>query len=429
MTATPDSATAASQSTETVRVGIITALPVESAAMEIFLDGVLDQPIDQDHYHYRSGTVPSKAQGRPHRVVWAMPTRDGTREAAATCADMLRSFPGIAVVMVCGIAGGTLPAEAGMRFGDVVAGTEGVVDYGHVRQVNGVTSLRRFTNGLSAALLRADREIQSAALLGREPWRDALAQAQARFPRFRCPAYATDPRRGGQGVRAREPEVFRGAVGSADVLLRDAAYRDELAGRHELSAVEMEAAGVAAAVDAAGRHWFVVRGISDYCENETKNDVWHDYSALTAAAYARGLLAQCPPFDAVAASSAGAHRQVAARAVDAWVENGSVADARDRLRGTAGLAAVVDAMVRIPQLADDYQRRTILAVLPPGFRSAVPDSVNGRIHLVGLVETADRLPGGRETVIDALRLALGEDSADLTRLLEVIAVHWPARAV
>jgi nucleoside phosphorylase len=85
------------------------------------------------------------------------------------------------------------------------------------------------------------------------------------------------------------PKVHFGAIGCADVLIRDAGIRDELAQRHGVIAFEMEAAGVAASVASRGLSWFAVRGVVDYCD-EFKNDVWHAYASLAAAGFVRAAL-------------------------------------------------------------------------------------------------------------------------------------------
>ena len=50
----------------------------------------------------------------------------------------------------------------------------------------------------------------------------------------------------------------------------------------------------ASAATLHGLGWYVVRGIADYCD-PTKNDTWHPYAALAAAAYARALLSEVRP--------------------------------------------------------------------------------------------------------------------------------------
>lgn len=398
-----------------IHIGLVTALPVEYAALETFLDAVSDQTARQDPHYYRSGSLPSKDPARPHHVVVALQTRDGTQGAASLCTDMVRSFPHLRVLIMCGIAGG-IPRPGDplrdVRLGDVVVATGGIVDYGHVRRVEGIDSLRRPVSGISAMLVRADRELQVMALGGNEPWHAHLEAAAIRHDRFRRPPAQADPlhsvwpvvRADGAGPGltkpqdgVRRPRIWRGALGSSDILVRDAAFRDRLASDHDVIAVEMEGAGIAAVAESNDRHWFEVRGVSDYCDNRTKNDVWHDYAAVAASAYIRSLLAVCLPIGSQAiAAGASVH----------------------------GFQAIVDALLTLPVITDDYQRRAVLAQLPGEIRAAVPDSVTARIHIVGLIRTCERIPGGRDALLEALRLALGSTTADYTRVETVIRQNW-----
>lgn len=397
-----------------VHIGIVTALPVEYAAVGLILDAVSERSAKQDPHHYRSGWLPSKDPVHPHHAIVALQAREGTRGAASTCTDMVRSFPNLRVFIMCGIAGG-IPSprdpHRDVRLGDVVAATGGIVDFGNVRRVDGVDSVRRASSGISAALLRADRELQVLELSGEGSWHTHLEAAVARNRRFRRPAGEEDPLNRARTVighvgrpdsataqnTAQRPRVWRGAVGSSDMLLRDVVFRDRLAVEYKVIAVEMEGAGIAEAAESHDRHWFEIRGISDYCDNRTKNDVWHDYAALSAAAYVRGLLSVCPPFGpSRAAAGPSANR----------------------------LQAIVDALLALPVMSDDYQRRAILAQLPGEIRAAVPDSVTARIHVVGLVRTCERIPGGCDALLSALGLVLGTNSADYARTEDVIRLNW-----
>lgn len=386
------------------RVGILTALPEEYVAVRSLMHSVIDLPVRQDPHQYCSGWFHSKDSQQPHHVVLALQALDGTRFAATACTDMLRSFPGIQVVVMCGIAGG-VPAPGDprrdVRLGDVVVATDGIVDYDHVRLVDGTAEQRRTAHGISRALAGADRRLQTLEIEGVEPWLDLVDAAAVGNPRFRRPLPETDPLHrastadGTPAARPR-PRTWRGTIGSADTLLRDARFRDDLAARYRLLAVEMEGAGVAAAAGARDLHWFQVRGICDYCDNATKNDVWHHYAALVAAGYTAGLLAECPPFRS---------------------EHSGEVPVDD-------LQAVVESLLALPQVGDDHQRRAILSYLPGDIRYAVPDSVIARIHVVGLVRTCERTPGGRNALLDALRLALGGSSPDYRRIEELFDVHW-----
>src|SRR2546421_386761 len=207
-----------------VTVGIITALPVEGAAMAALVNGLADVRVAGDPNYYRVGVLDSADQSRPHRVVLTTMPQDNTRNAAAICTDLVRSFTGVRCVIMVGVAGG-VPSpkqpDRHVRLGDVVVAVDGIVDYGHVRL---------------------------------------------------------------------------GAIACADVLLRDERRRDDLAERHRIMAVEMEGSGIATGAALHGLHWFMVRGVADYCENTGKTNRWHAYASMTAASYVRAVLQSCRPF-------------------------------------------------------------------------------------------------------------------------------------
>jgi hypothetical protein len=66
--------------------------------------------------------------------------------------------------------------------------------------------------------------------------------------------------------------------------MKDAQQRDRIAKEQDVLCFEMEAAGLM-------NHFpcIVIRGISDYSDTH-KNDKWHGYAAMVAAAYAKDLL-------------------------------------------------------------------------------------------------------------------------------------------
>jgi hypothetical protein len=84
-------------------------------------------------------------------------------------------------------------------------------------------------------------------------------------------------------------QLFQGAIGSDNRVMKNAHNRDEIARRENILCFEMEATGV---TDVAP--CLPIRGISDYAGGH-KNDGWHLYAALTAATYARELLLSFPP--------------------------------------------------------------------------------------------------------------------------------------
>src|SRR5262249_11896587 len=68
---------------------------------------------------------------------------------------------------------------------------------------------------------------------------------------------------------------------------------DALRDRYGVKAIEMEGSGVADAAWTRSIEYFVVRGISDYCDSN-KNDDWQNYAAVAAASYTRLLLSTIP---------------------------------------------------------------------------------------------------------------------------------------
>ncbi len=302
----------AARVTDEVTIGILAALPVEGAAIARLIDDLRPFQAGDDPSTYRIGQLPSSDPARPHRVALAVLPRDGTRYAAMMCTNLLRTFPGVRCVIMMGIAGGiprpNEPAKH-VRLGDVVVATAGIVDYGHVRLTDGKRSLRRSEGQISSQLLRAARELQFSEAGGDRPWErwlDPQLCEQARdYPR---PPEETDqlnirgahvphPDRLASGHPPNGPKIHYGAVASSDVLMRDEVSRDELAQEFDnLVAMEMEGSGIAASTAGHDVPWFMVRGVTDYCDNIGKNDIWHPNASYTTAAYVRALLEVCRPF-------------------------------------------------------------------------------------------------------------------------------------
>lgn len=85
-----------------------------------------------------------------------------------------------------------------------------------------------------------------------------------------------------------EPVVHFGTIGSANVVVKDAAIRDELKQDMNILCVEMEAAGLMNDFP-----YLVIRGICDYADSH-KNAKWQPYAAAMAAAYMKELLLIIP---------------------------------------------------------------------------------------------------------------------------------------
>jgi nucleoside phosphorylase len=92
------------------------------------------------------------------------------------------------------------------------------------------------------------------------------------------------PLRHDKGCDRHDPVVHYGLITSGNKVIKNAALRDELRDRHNITCFEIEATGLMNTLPVA-----IIRGISDYADSH-KNDQWQLYAAATAAAYAKGLL-------------------------------------------------------------------------------------------------------------------------------------------
>jgi len=85
------------------------------------------------------------------------------------------------------------------------------------------------------------------------------------------------------------PVIHYGLIASGNQVVKDAAVRDRLQDQFDALCVEMEAAGLMNNFPC-----LVIRGICDYADLR-KNDAWHPYAAMTAAAYAKEFLLYISP--------------------------------------------------------------------------------------------------------------------------------------
>jgi nucleoside phosphorylase len=294
-----------------VTIGIMTALIPERSAVSRLLMHAETMEFDEDPNSYEVGYLASTEPDRPHRVALVMLPQDNTRNAAAACTDLLRTFQSIRCVIMVGVAGGVpnvAEPERHVRLGDVVV-AQGLIDFGHVRQVDGQEQLRRPVEGICVEIERGATALRRQEFEGSargRGWHPDIPRGQSMAVYARPPEDAdhlvisgrevAHPDPALTGHRPGGPKVHYGLVGSADVLMRDEERRDELARAHRIIAMEMEGAGVAASARLRGVPWYMVRGIVDYCENTGKSDRWHPYSSMMAAAYTRSLLAVCRPF-------------------------------------------------------------------------------------------------------------------------------------
>ncbi|KAL6229077.1 nucleoside phosphorylase domain-containing protein [Aspergillus navahoensis] len=294
-------------------VGWIAALPLERAAATALLDEKHGKPLDfvQPHTDPNSYTWGQIAE---HNVVIASLAagKYGTTSAAATALHMLASFPQIRIGLLVGIGAGISRPDKGrdIRLGDVAVSQPrgkhgGVIQYDLIKatpgnQREGVA----FLNSPPEILLHALANIQAEHELEPPKMLEYMENVVARYPRLAKQGYlyqgvendrlfkTSDP---GEEIQreprdSTEPEIHYGTIASGNTLLKDGTYRDKILEDigDECICFEMEAAGLMNNFPC-----IVIRGICDYADLH-KNDQWQRYAAVTAAAYAKELLAYVP---------------------------------------------------------------------------------------------------------------------------------------
>lgn len=382
-------------------IGIVTALWIEGHAMRSMISDVEPVPdIPGDPNQYNRGTLASAKEDHPHQVVVTIMSRDSTRNAAAVCTDLIRSFPSIRCVIMVGIAGG-IPSRHNpgrhVRLGDVVVATKGIVDYRHVVQLDGRSITRRDVDEMSPELSRAANELAAKSFEGVRPWEQWLnVRGIPRMRNFARPAESTDilyirgepaphPSRKQSGHPRGKPKIHHGAIGSADMLLRDEVIRDQIAQDYGVVAVEMEGSGIAVGTATHRKQWFMVRGISDYCENMGKGDGWQAYASLAAATYVRAVLEVCPPFSPAVSEDgpgAGHHPPSPNEEVATGHPPSTDASLRERL---------VFSLARVPFWHQIANRRILVTILRTRL-DHLPDSSDpdAASHLDKIVDTCLR---------------------------------------
>jgi nucleoside phosphorylase/NTP pyrophosphatase (non-canonical NTP hydrolase) len=293
--------------TQSARIGIITALPKEFAAMRMMLDEQCMNPIASDPNDYVVGTIPAFDGTGNHVVVLTLLKDMGNNTAAAAATHLLRSFPAVEDVIMVGIAGG-IPApespQAHVRLGDiVVSDKEGVVQFDNVKVDNSKISLRSTSSRPSARMIGAIKMLESERLIRQFPWEQFIERGKSLETGERPLESADKLHKWQNGVseeiphprdpwrRQGFPKIHYGRIAASNMLLKNPDVRDRLRLECNVIGVEMEGSGIADAAWNAGQHYLIIRGICDYCD-EMKNDSWQGYAAVVAAAYARTLISR-----------------------------------------------------------------------------------------------------------------------------------------
>ncbi|KAG9524255.1 purine and uridine phosphorylase, partial [Aureobasidium melanogenum] len=303
---------------EDYKVGWITALPIEAAAAKAMLDTIhprLATPeYDSNIYTFGYINPGHGVSNGGHNVIIAS-GRPGTATAATVANDMRRTFTWLRIGLMVGIAGGVWSPDTDVRLGDIVVGVHpsgeaGVIQYDYGKQIQDKDFLKTTAmNKAPAILLNAVAAVQ-ADHIGLEPPEMAYVSHLDREQARRFSKRPTQDRlfnatylhQAGSCDKCDErqlcdrptrehltiPQIHYGPIASGNRVIRDAVFAEKVRMKYGNLCFEMEAAGL------DNFPSLTIRGISDYCDTH-KNDDWHQYAAIAAAAYAKELLSVVPP--------------------------------------------------------------------------------------------------------------------------------------
>ena len=163
-----------------VRLGIITALPREAAAVNSVLGGeFIELPMKRrTHVSYYLHLVRSAETQEEFPVVVGLANQMGNNSAAVTASCLLMDFVNVESLIITGIAGGVpnrrSPARH-VRLGDIVVGVNGVIQYDFLRRELGRSEFRRMGSMPSARLTGAVRQLQVSEEGGHQEWAEFLS--------------------------------------------------------------------------------------------------------------------------------------------------------------------------------------------------------------------------------------------------------------
>jgi nucleoside phosphorylase len=255
-------------------VGLIVALPLERAALELMLDEEHDEPPD---YEQPKSDTNSYTFGRLQRhnvVIACLPFGVyGTASATETALLMISTFPNIRFGLMVGIAAG-IPHASGpdIRLGDVVVSKPGAGKGGVVQYDFGEWEPTGFLNKPPDTLLKALAAWQSKNLIGRSNVTEYLQDSVTKLPGdskvpFLYPGVENDnlfepsykhvtSEDCGQCDRNKaisrkqrgstKPVIHFGLIASGNTLVKDPDFRDGISKKlgQEYLCLEMEAAGL-----------------------------------------------------------------------------------------------------------------------------------------------------------------------------------------
>ena len=446
-----------------VTIAVVFAIRTEwTMACLLFADKADDLYKESgEHLTYQLCRIPS-IHGGENVVALSLLTDFGTTVAAAHATHVCASFPKLKYLMMCGIAG-AIPdpsahgGEADIRLGDIVyVGPTGVIQHDHIKDIvsaaGGTPEYKKQYRGRQGKpnkrLGNTAQQLQSADPEAEWPWvarmKSLSPTVQKQF--IRPPAKsdklhqpplvpgelgAVIKRKKRAKGRTTHPHVFSGGIASGNHLMKNPSYRDQLAKdnpAHEFRCVEMEGAGIAEAAELYGKGFFIVRGISDYCDAQ-KTKEWQPYAASAAAAFTWCIINNLPDLllEVDGDESVGEDPQAA---LSAAATSEAPVDSKQTTDAAAALSAVA-AGTQAQQPLPIEAKQPAAAVSAPAEEPALPPSPGGFIR-----EVLDRMTLAFRTMEMETYLAesrsletfLEDNAARIDRDLLALALHEIANA-
>jgi nucleoside phosphorylase len=298
-------------------VGWVCALPVEVAAAKATFDRIITEPLPPKPAEDTNTYVLGILDG--HYVVLAHPPSGtyGSTTVSNVVALLHASFGKLRFTLLVGIGGGIPGTKEDIRLGDVVV-SRPIEDRPGLLQHDSAATGKDMMHGVmtdepSILLITAKSKTETAGYFQESRVPLYIARAVQEDPEtFAYPGPEQDTlfRRDYNHVPTSEPEtcelcdpgqichriprenqfpvVHYGLVIASRQQIRHGTTRDKLAEEQEALCLETEAAGLE---DLAS--CLVIRGVCDYADSHTST-LWHGYSAVAAAAYAKELISLTP---------------------------------------------------------------------------------------------------------------------------------------
>lgn len=279
------------------RFAIITPMGEELAAIKTILENYRDD-VYVNKTRYSTGVV--KADNGFHNIVVCVLPKDryNNTSAAIAATKLKNDFTDVSDIILCGIAGGVPYA---VELGDVVVSTKGIIQYDLGGNFKDKFEIRDYsTKPCGKEILQdisyfeSDDTSRIKSILD-----DINSKTNNKYIRpqkkIEFMALSDDEKIYEKHTRDNidQIKVHYQKIGAANSVQRNHIRRDMLYKQHGVFAVEMEGAGVRDASYYGDFEYLVIRGICDFCD-EYKDDIWHNYAAATAAAYAKALLESIP---------------------------------------------------------------------------------------------------------------------------------------